>query len=81
MTQRVDGVDRALARWRRVQIETAILRNVTRLAATAPAPSRVAREVPDRTQLLGAPVITLKTPAWPREDWAQPQRRRIRPSC
>jgi hypothetical protein len=75
----VSGVDRTMTRYRRVAAETQILRHVYQRAQEEDeSVTRAVRDLPDRHQLKGAPVIVLKTPAWPREDWAEPQRRRVR---
>lgn len=78
MTQQVDGVDRALARFRAVAAAAAIERHAPQ-PGDAVKQFGAAREAPDHAQLRGTPVIVLRTPAWRRQDWALPQQSPTRP--
>lgn len=82
VTRSVDGVDRALSRLRRMSAQIQIERHVARRLLSDDddgADTTAGRhEVPDHVQLRGAGVIVIRSPAWPREDWAEPQRRRVR---
>lgn len=69
----VNGVPRTLARFNAVAAAARIERNAAK-PGDAVTPVGAAREVPDHAQLRGTPVIVLKTPAWRRQDWAEPQR-------
>lgn len=73
----VDGVPRSLAWLNAIAAAQQIERNIARPGDPVK-PAGVAREAPDHAQLRGAPVIVIPTPAWPREDWAIPQRPRRR---
>jgi hypothetical protein len=79
VTDRVDGVDRALARFRAVAAAAAIERHALHTAETETRVPARARDVPDGRQLIGVPVFVIKTPAWRRQDWAVPQQPPTKP--
>jgi hypothetical protein len=71
MTRSIEGIDRALPRFRQHVAQVAILRHATE-PTTQPQP-RTSRETPDRIQVIGIPLFIQRTPPWRRQDWAEPQ--------
>jgi hypothetical protein len=75
----IDGIDRALARFRVTSIQHTIDRHAT-ITTDRPL-TKHAREAPDRLQVIGIPLFIQRTPAWRRQPWDEPQTSPSAPTC
>lgn len=73
MTNSIDGVDRALARFRVISHSIHIERHALHTADTVDPKPKTHRERPDKYQVIGIPLEILPTPAWRRQPWDKPQ--------
>lgn len=69
----VDGVDRALARFRQHAHETAILRHTTPTTPTPEPRTPTNREIPDKLQVIGIPLFIMRTPPLRRKPIDEPR--------